>query len=473
MKRVAVIGAGISGLACALRLEERAKDRAELDVSVFDAAPRAGGSIRTENRDGFLLERGPDSFIFEKPWALDLCRTLGIEDRVLNTEGGNRKIFVVKKNRLVALPEGFYLIAPTRMTSFLASPLLSVAGKIRMASEVFVPRRLSEDDESVGSFIRRRFGAEALARVGQPMIAGIYSGDPERLSLSSTMSKFMELERRHGSVIRGLMKKTGGNAVPRNVSGPRYGFFLSFDGGMETLTRAAASRLTKNALRLGSRVRIARGEEGRWAVSDGSGPARSFDAVCLTVGAAQAARLVRDVDPALADRMGELRFESVATLNLAYRRRQISHPLDSFGFVVPAVEKKSLTACTFSSLKYRGRAPEGHVLLRAFIGGAFGNEFFAMDDGDLIRAVTGDLKELLGIAGEPLFASLARHAEALPQYAVGHKRWAADVEERLKRHRNLFLTGASYRGTGITHCIHDARLEADRMYEHLTNGATA
>ena len=469
MKRIAIIGAGISGLTCALRLEElRKKNEIDFEVSIYDSAPRAGGTIETEIRDGFILEKGPDSFISEKPWVLDLCKKLGIESEILDTQNENRKAFVVKNGRLIALPEGFYLIAPTQMASLAVTPLFSILGKIRMASEVFIPRKPSDSDESIASFIRRRFGKEALERVGQPMIAGIYSGDPGRLSLSATMPKFKELERQHGSVIRGLIKNAKDHKIPPKVNGPRYGLFLSFDKGMETLIRAITAGLPKEALHLNSRVKVeCRDPSGKWIISDNSGRRQSFDAICLSVNARQAAALVRNVDPIFADKLGRLYFESVATLNLAYKKAQISHALNSFGLVIPAIEKKSLTACTFASQKYRNRSPEGYVLLRAFIGGAFGKEFFLMNDKDLEKTVTDDLRKLLNIAGEPYFYCISRHPNSLPQYAVNHKQWVAQIEESATSYPGLFLTGASYRGTGITNCVKDAELEADKIYARL------
>lgn len=469
MKRVAIIGAGISGLDCALRLEElrRQKD-ADLEVTLYESASRTGGTIETEIRDGFVLEKGPDSFISEKPWVLDLCEKLRINAEVLDTQKENRKVFVVKKGRLIALPEGFYLIAPTHLPSLISTPLFSTLGKIRMASEIFIRKRSSDADESISSFIRRRFGKEALERVGQPMIAGIHSGDPDRLSLLASMPKFVELERRYGSVIRGLMKNRRNDPAMRKVNGPRYGLFLSFNRGMETLVRSISKKLPKETLRLNCRVQIeGRDSLGKWVLLDQDGRRQFFDTVCLSVGARQAAALLRDFDLSFSDKLGSLHFESVATLNLAYKRIQVSHALDGFGLVVPSIEKKSLTACTFSSQKYANRAPEGYVLLRAFIGGAFGKKFLQMDDEDLKKAVTNDLKKLLGIIGEPHLSCLARYSNSLPQYAVHHKQWVSQIEEGAKRHPGLYLTGASYRGSGITNCVKDAELEADKIYAGL------
>ena len=469
MKRIAIIGAGISGLSCALRLEELRKQYgADLEISVYDSSSRAGGAIETESIDGFTLEKGPDSFISEKPWVLDLCKKLGIGSEVLDTRRENRKVFVVKGNRLISLPEGFYLIAPTRMVALAATPLFSILGKLRMGCELFVPKRSSDDDESIASFIRRRFGREALDRVGQPMIAGIYSGDPEQLSLSATMPRFRELERQHGSIIRGLIKNAGAHKVGQEVSGPRYGLFLSFRQGMETLVRSICSHLPKATFHFNAQVKIEGTDpSGRWVLIDQDGDRRSFDALCLSVSARQTAALIRNMDAVLAEELGHIRFESVATLNLAYKEEQIPRPLSGFGFVVPAIEKRSLTACTFVSQKYQDRAPKGYVLLRAFVGGAFGKEFFRMDDKDLKRAVVNDLKELLGIQAEPCFDRIARYSNLLPQYGIDHQQWASRIDKSVGQHSGLFLIGASYRGTGIANCVKEAELQADKIYSEL------
>lgn len=473
MKRVAIIGAGISGLACALRLEElRKRNDVDMEISVFDSSSRVGGTIETEIKDGFVVEKGPDSFISEKPWVLDLCKKLGIASEILDTRDMNRKVFVLKNDKLIALPQGFYLMAPTRMAPFVTSQLFSIKGKVRMASEYFIPRRKSNSDESIASFIRRRFGQEALDRVGQPMIAGIYSGDPEKLGLTNTMPRFQELERQYGSVIRGLIAAAKSNHLSRNVSGPRYGLFLSFRWGMETLIRAITDKLPKNIFHLNTSVKIERRDEsGRWVISDQAGRSRSFDIICLSVSAGRAAVLMKDVDSLFSNKLEELRYESVATLNVGYRREQVAHALDSFGFVVPAIEKKSLMACTFASQKYPNRSPEGYVLLRAFIGGAYGKIFFEMDNDRLAKIVINDLSRLLGIVGEPCYINMARHLNALPQYGVNHKEWLSQIEGLARTCPGIFLTGASYRGTGITNCVKDAEQEADKIYEKLFNEA--
>ena len=474
MRQVAVIGGGIAGLTAARYLQGQApptgSGQADLRVVLFESGSRLGGTIETETQDGFVLEKGPDSFLSEKPWALELSKELGLKTQLIGTRNENRKSFIVRRGRLVAVPEGFYLISPTQFGPFLNSPLFSPLGKIRMGLETLVPRSKTGSDESIGSFIRRRFGREALERAGQPMLAGIYTGDPEQLSLMATMPRFKALENEHGSVIRGLLagvseKKT----ALAQASGPRYSLFLSYKEGMETLTRALGLTLPAGSVRLGSPVRqlIYDASAEQWRLTTQSGQTQVFDAVCSSLSARASAAVLKDAAPALSEKLNSITYESVATVNFAYDRADIAHPLDGFGFVVPATEKRSLVACTFCDRKFEGRAPEGKTLLRAFVGGAFGREFYSRDDKDLTAAVEKDLAELLGIRAKPLSASLSRYPDAMVQYRVGHLELASQIETETRQFKGLYLTGSSYRGVGIPDCVRDAQLTTEKINKEI------
>jgi oxygen-dependent protoporphyrinogen oxidase len=482
MKRVAIIGAGIAGLSAAHRLLELSADSNEpLEVLIFESGLRLGGIIKTDERDGFLLERGPDSFITEKPEALQLARRLGLESHLLPTNEQHRRSFILRGNRLVPLPEGFQLIAPTRLRPFMSSEIMSWSGKARMALDLVLPRLKTNGttDESLAQFIRRRLGSEALERVAQPMIGGIYTADPEKLSLQATMPRFLELERKHRSIIRGLWKESGEVSRPSGPSGEtqsqtqgaRYGLFVSFDRGMQVLVDRLAAKLATTGIALGARVTAVNLDRTsmQWHVRTKNGATISVDAVCLAVPAYSAASMLARADVLLSAALKHIRYESTATINLAYRRADIPNRLDGFGFVVPFIEKRSLIACTFSSVKFSGRAPQDCVLLRAFVGGALQPELVELDDGEMLRRVRADLRDLLRIENAPIFSEISRWRQSMPQYEVGHTARAMTIAERVASLPGLALAGNAYSGVGIPDCIRSGETAADSLFHVLQN----
>ena len=468
---VAVIGGGVSGLACANRLVElKTASGKAFDLILLEPHARLGGNIVTEKRDGFILENGPDSFLREKPWALDLAGRLGLQNEIIGTRNSHPKSFVVRNGKLLPIPEGFYLIGPSRILPFLRTPIFSFSGKLRMMSEVFIPRKNDEADESIGSFIRRRFGTECLDRVGQALLAGIYTGDPESLSLLATMPRFRDFEKKYGSVIRGLRQMKGKNRENLSkASGPRYSLFVSFKNGMQTFTDALAARIPGQSVRLNTAVRKISKDTmtGRWKIETEPGAEVQADAVCLTLPARQTTLLLKDSLPILSEKLSMLRYESVATLNIAYSTRDTAHVPDGFGFVSPRTEKKVMLACTFVDQKFENRAPEGKRLFRAFIGGAFGAAFLDKSDDELVQLVQREMRELLGITAKPLFWRLRRYPEAMVQYRVGHLDWLSGVRAETEKHPGLSLAGASYGGVGIPDCIRDAETHAEKIYMSL------
>ena len=475
-RKVLIIGGGISGLATAHRLCELArKDGCALDITLLETAPRIGGVIESWKRAGFLLEGGPDSFISEKPAAQELARRLGIEGEILGTNNQFRRSFIYKNGKLVAVPEGFYLIAPSQIRAFLMTPLLNLMTKLRMGCELFISKRKDPGDESVASFVRRRFGETTLQEVAQPMIGGIYTADPEYLSLEATMPQFLELERKYGSVIRGLLsrRKQRAKNTAMAASGPRYSLFLSFREGMETLTRSIASNLGEVKIKLSSPVTQIKPVAGGWRVETQAGASYEAEAVCLALSSPQAGRLLGDVAPELASDLLNIPYESVATINLAYHRSDIPHPLNGFGFVVPAFTQRKIVACSFSSVKFTGKAPDGKVLLRAFVGGALHREVYVLDDKAIERTVREELKHYLGIEKAPLFSEIRRYPQTMPQYRVGHLDLVKKIQAKLSDHPGLYLAGNAYRGIGVPDCIKWAETTAESLYQYLDAFASA
>ena len=457
---VVVIGGGITGLAAAHRATELARERGvDLDLKIIEARGRLGGTIATERADGFVVEAGPDSFLSEKPWALALCRRLGLESKLLRTDDRFRRVFVWFRGRLHPLPDGFQLLAPTRLLPFATSSLFSWPGKLRMALDLVLPRG-GGDDESLGAFVRRRLGREALERVAQPLVAGIYTADPEDLSLGATMPRFLETERRHRSIILGLRRALRAAPQP-GTSGARWSLFVTLADGMETLVRALAERLPDSSVVLGQRVAALERTDGHWRLATAEGARFDVDRVIVAGEAHGAARLVRYIDPALATLLGEIEYAGAATVSLGYRRGDVPHPLDGFGFVVPRAEGRSILAGTFSSVKYPGRAPEGHALLRCFLGGALDAGLLDEDDVHLCTRARTELREALGITAEPVLSRVARWPASMPQYRVGHLARVETLERRARALPGLHLAGGAYRGVGIADCVRSAESAAE------------
>ena len=450
---VVIIGGGISGLAAAHRLLELGAQ-----VTLLEASSRLGGTIQTEQRDGFLLERGPDSFISEKPQAVELAKRLGLESRLVQTNEQFRRSFIVRDGRLRPVPEGFQLLAPSRLWPFITSDIFSVAGKARMAADLLLPRKSTNgtNDESLASFVRRRLGVEALDRMAQPMVGGIYTADPETLSLRATLPRFLEMEREHRSLILAMLRQ--GRAQKIGTSGARYSLFLSFDRGVQVLVDALAR--IKADIRFNRRAVGLKHDGSSWTITTSDGEQIEAEKICIALPAYTAALLLNGD---LAEKLKQIKYASTATINFAYRRSAITHPLNGFGFVVPFIEKRSLIACTFSSVKFSERAPEGHVLLRAFAGGALQPEIFALDESEMTARVEADLRELLGINEAPLFVETAKWERSMPQYEVGHLERVNEIEKLTSELPGLALAGNAYRGAGVPDCIRSGEAAAETL----------
>ena len=501
MKRIVVIGGGITGLAAAHRILERCAGASQpVEVVLLEAGSQVGGIIKTKERDGFIIERGPDSFITEKPEALSLVRRLGLEPHLINTNNSHRRSFVVRSNRLLPVPDGFNLLAPARLWPFVTSGIFSWPGKARIAMDLVLPRRQARDqaDESLAEFVRRRLGREALERLAQPMAGGIYTGDPETLSLQATLPRFQDIERQHRSLILGLRNRSNGKTakeqsinqtaeiVPTGAaSGARYGLFRSFDQGMQLLSDqlAAAVRYLNSKLngnRNGPPIRVdssvesfarqTAGDVTRWVIRTRRNETFVADAVCLALPAYVTSRLLRRLDAELASELAAIPYASSATINLAYKREDIPHPLNGFGFVVPFIEKRTVMACTFSSVKFSHRAPAGHVLLRAFVGGALQPELVELDDTELVARVRQDLGELLGANSSPMFAEVSKWGRSMPQYFVGHVDRVRSITNRVECLPGLALAGNAFQGPGIPDCIRSGESAADKLLDSLQPG---
>lgn len=460
-RRVAVIGGGISGLAAAHRLLTL---EPTTECVLLEASDRLGGILQTDRRDGYLLERSADNFVTNYAWGLELCRELGIDGELLETNSENRRAMIVRNGRLHPVPAGFQLMTPSQLWPLVTSPLLSLRGKLRVLGEWFVRRRDDSSDESLESFATRRLGREAYERLVQPLVGGIYTADPRQLSMQAALPRFCELERRYGGLIRAT-RSVGRDekAAQRASSGARYSLFVAPRDGMQRLVDALVEKLPTGVVRLNSPVSRLESDSQGWRVTVANQSSETFDAVIVAVGAPLAARLLQTVDPGLADKLQGIPYAGASIALSGYELRQIEHPLHSFGFVVPEIERRAILAASFSSRKFPGRAPDGCVLIRTFLGGATRPEMVNLSD-DEVRAVVGrELGELIGVRGEPNLFVVQRWNGKMPQYHLGHVDRVRRIEACAAEHPGLALVGNAYEGVGVPQCIHSGRRGAERV----------
>jgi oxygen-dependent protoporphyrinogen oxidase len=417
------------------------------------------------------METGTDSFLTEKPWAAQLAKRIGLESQLIPTRAEFRKTYVVRRGRLVEIPVGFSLLAPTHLRPVLASSLFSPWGKIRIALEPLIPKREDDADESLASFVTRRLGREVLDRVAQPLAGGIYTADPAELSMVATMPRFVAMEREHGNLRRGMRAaEAARTAQTSGTSGARWSLFLTLRGGVSTLVEALASRVP-SSIRCGAEVASIDREDDCWRLTMSDGARIEADAVICAAPAFTAARLTRRIEARLADHLGYINYASAATVNLTYRRSDFPKPPDAFGFVVPVIERRKIIAGSFSSLKFEGRAPEGFVLARVFLGGVLQTEMMKLSDADMVAAAREEFSDLLGVTAPPGLTEVQRWPAAMPQYAVGHLDRVAKIEALAANIPGFFLAGAAYRGVGLPDCVHSGESVAEAVFERLDSRA--
>jgi oxygen-dependent protoporphyrinogen oxidase len=466
--RVAVVGGGITGLAAAHRLVELG---AAVDVKLLESGSRLGGVLESVRKDGFLLECGADNFITNTPGAIDLCRRIGFEDQLIPTNAGLRQAFVVRKGKLHRIPDGFVVMAPSKIWPMITTPILSPLGKLRLGWEYFVRPKMNETDESLASFAIRRFGREVYDRLIQPLVGGIYASNPNQLSLQAALPRFVEMERVHGSLIRGVLHgqaKRQQQTAPG--SGAPYSLFVAPRNGMSALVEAIVARLPEGIVQLNSLVDgIARNPRGSWSLSLSGGRSKvlNADAVIVAMPARRASEILSPVDHELSSRLAKISYSSSAIVSLGYERQQIAHSLDGFGFVVPIAERRGILSGSLSSIKYPGRAPAGSVLVRVFVGGPTLPDAGHLSDKDLSSIAIDELRRLLKIQGQPILQHIIRHHEAMPQYLLGHGENIREIETQTSRLPGLELAGNAYHGIGIPACIQSGEQAAERVLDQL------
>lgn len=471
---VIVIGGGIAGLTSAYALQEQARAaQLPLRCTLIEARPRLGGVIFTERVDGFVIEAGPDSLLTQKPWGVELCQELGIADRLIGTNDRQRRVYVLWKGRLQPLPEGLMLIAPTRLGPLLRNRLLSWPGKIRLGLEYLLPPRPMAGDESLAGFVRRRCGHEALEKIAAPLLAGIYAGSMEQMSLLATFPRLRELEVKHGGLIRGVLAQRRRMRQQTRAGTHPTPLFMAPRDGMADIVDAISARLDRVTVLSGLTVqRVVPWCEGTslpgtYDVVLDQGQALRAEAVVFATPAHITARLVEGFHAKLAEALQAIPYVSTATVSLAFRRADVPHALDGFGFLVGRYESCRLIGATWTSSKFSHRAPAEHALIRSFVGGAGREHLVSLDDAALVQMVREELQDVLGIAAAPRLTRVFRWEKANPQYLVGHLERVEAMEKMLAPYPCLFLTGSAYRGVGVPDCIHQGRQTAARVLSML------
>ncbi len=458
MVDVAIVGGGLAGLAAAWYAQQRG-----LSYVLLECEGRLGGKAQSEQVWGygdtpFTVEYGPDGFITRKPWALELARDVGAETTPIRDLP--ERIYVLRGGKLHAIPDGLYLLVPTKPIPFMQSSLFSPWGKLRMLAEPLVPRRQSTNDESVAAFIKRRLGTEALERLGEPMLAGVYNADAERMSMGATFKQFPALEREYGSLVRGMTAK-----MRAKQQKPDTPALVSMLNGMEDLAAAVAGKLTGD-VHTNTRVEAISRSGDAYTLHHTGGTTHA-EALVITTPATATAKLLESVSAGAAQQLGVLRYEGVGSMALAYRAEDVPHPMDAYGVVVPGVEGRRIDGITFASSKWANRAPEGYHLLRVFFGGPNTRDMLDLPDDALLAEVRRELHAILGIEAEPLFHRVGRWHAGYPQYDVGHQQRVQAMRDALPG--NIFIAGLSYDGVGIPDTVHGARRAIQNITVTETN----
>jgi oxygen-dependent protoporphyrinogen oxidase len=464
MKRIAIIGGGIAGLSAAFFLEKARRAGAELQWALFEKSGRLGGVIQTERRDGFVIEAGPDSFLSAKPDGARLCHDLGIGDQLISSNDADRKTYILVKGKLVPIPQGLEFMVPTRVWPMATTPLFSFKTKLRMASELFSSARKEAGDESVGDFVRRHFGQEMVDRVAEPLLAGVYGGNAEHLSIRAVLPRFAEMEREHGSLVRATLKAKAQFKSKAPAGTKPQPLFTSLKNGMQQMVEALTAALPQASIRLGQQNLSLRPANDDWQI-ESSGINEKFQAVLLAAPAPSAAALLRQFHPALIEGLGKIEYTSSAAVALAYDEANLP---PGHGFLVPRSEGRKVMACTFVHKKFPHRAPEGMKLLRCFFSSSRMPDLLQHSEEDLQQIARQELKEILGLNAGPRLARTFRWDRAMAQYETGHLDRVAEMEKIIAAMPGFHVIGNSFHGIGVPDCIKSARLAV----EQITSGVS-
>jgi oxygen-dependent protoporphyrinogen oxidase len=442
-------------------LEKARRSGADLQWALFEKSYRLGGVIQTERRDGFVIEAGPDSFLSIKPDASRLCQELSIGDQLISSNDASRKTYILIKSQLVPIPQGLEFMVPTRIWPMATTPLFSFSTKLRMAAEMFSSTRKDGGDESVGDFVRRHFGQEMVDRVAEPLLAGVYGGNSERLSVRAVLPRFAEMERQHGSLVRATLRA---KALAKPGTKPQP-LFTSLKNGMQQMVEALVAALPQASMRMRqTNLSLRPMNNDDWQI-ESAGISERFQVVLLAVPAPSAAALLRQFHPALIEGLARIEYTSSAAVALAYDEANLP---PGHGFLVPRSEGRKIMACTFVHKKFPYRAPGEKKLLRCFFSSSRMPDLLTYSDEALQQFARQELKEILGLNAEPKFARTFRWDRAMAQYETGHLDRVAEMEKIVAAMPGFHIIGNSFHGIGVPDCIKSARLAV----EQITSGVS-
>jgi oxygen-dependent protoporphyrinogen oxidase len=452
MKRIAIIGGGISGLSAAFTIDEKRRSGTPVQYVLFESSPRLGGVLATESVDGCLVEGGPDSFLTEKPWASALCDKIGLSDQLIGSNDAERKTYIVSKGQLVAIPDGLMFMVPTKIMPTLRSPLFSWTTKVRMAAEWFHPPRRAAEDETVAAMVSRHYGPEVVELLADPLLSGVYGGEASDLSVRAVLPRFADMESKHGSLGRGVVSarkklEAPGDAPPRPL-------FTSLKGGMQQMVDALVTRLDTKALKTSALVQSVIRQDDGWTVCAGY-QTDHFDAVIIATPAPVAAALLQTADEELARDLSEIQYTSSVTVAVGYDERVRALLPPGFGLLVPRSEGHRILAATFVHNKFLHRAPENRALIRCFLGGARDQSILQSSEKEILEIVRNEISGILGIERgiEPRFARVYKWRSAMAQYSLGHLERVQRIEANRQKLPDLALAGNAYKGIGVPDCI--------------------
>jgi protoporphyrinogen/coproporphyrinogen III oxidase len=464
MKRIAIIGGGISGLSTAYALERKRRQGVPVEYTLYEARARLGGVLVTDRVDGCLIEAGPDSFLTEKPWAADLCRELGMGEQLIGSNDKDRKTYMLARSQLIELPDGLMFMVPTKIMPIVRSPLFSMKTKLHMVREWFHPPHRANGDETVASLIGRHYGPEMVDLLADPLLSGVYGGEASQLSVRAVLPRFADMEAKHGSLTRAMLAARR-SAVP-SADGPSRPLFTSLKEGMQQMVEGLVAQLSTDSVNTGTMVQAISLEAGGWIVSAGL-KSDQFDAVILALPAQAAADLLGLASRELAVELRGVNYSSSVTVALGYDQKVRQSLPPGFGFLVPRSQGKRMLAATFVHNKFPHRTPDDRALIRCFLGGARDEQVVALPEDAILRIVRLELKEIIGIRAEPLFVRVFKWKGAMAQYGVGHLERLQRIESLRQKLPGLALAGNGYNGIGVPDCVHSGTRAAEETLKTL------